>query len=147
MAFRFGLAAVLRFRESIEKREELALQQVQLQMAQTQHAIDALTAQIANAQQARNHAMREPLPAVHLQAMLLDADAAVERRKALQDALHKLEQLRVQRMQIYQAAHRGRQMLSDIRAREQEAYDQERVRLQQKVLDDIFGSRHQRGPS
>jgi flagellar export protein FliJ len=144
MAFRFGLATVLRFRESIEKREELALQQVQMQIARARREIDELSAQIAQAQRAREQAMREPLPAAHLQAMVRAAEAAAEQKKALQETLQNLEKLRIQRMQAYQAAHRGRQMLSDIQSRQQDAYERERERRQQKFLDDIFAARLQR---
>ncbi|HTV16380.1 MAG TPA: hypothetical protein VME68_16800 [Acidobacteriaceae bacterium] len=144
MAFRFSLATVLRFRESIEKREQLALQQVQLQIAQTRRAVDELTAQIARAEQIREETMREPVPAVHLQAMVRAAEAAAAHRKSLLENLQSLERLRVERMNAYQAAHRGRRMLSDIEMQQRGAYEQERTRQQQKFLDDIFVARLQR---
>jgi len=144
MGFRFPLATVLRFRESVEKREELELQQVQVQIAQTQRAIDELTEQIAQAQLTREQAMLEPVPAVHLQAMVRATEAASEQKKALLHSLKALNKLRAERLQAYQTAHRGRRMLSDIRTRQQDAFEQERARQQQKFLDDIFVARLQR---
>ena len=47
-------------------------------------------------------------------------------------------------MDVYQLAHRNRQMLTDMSTRQREAYDQERVRAEQKFLDDIFAARLQR---
>lgn len=144
MSFRFSLETVLRFRESVEKREELALQQVQMQLAQARRAVDEATAEIRRARQAREECLREPVPAAHLQAMVRAAEAAAERRKVLEQAVHVLEQQRAQRLEAYQAAHRGRQMLSDIRTRQRDAHDLEHTRRQQKFLDDLFGARHQR---
>ncbi len=145
MAFRFSLAAVLRFRESIEKREELALQALLLEMARIRREIEHLTAKIAGAQETRNQAMQQPLPAIHLQLMLKEMEALADRRKALTESLLTLDLECAKQTKRYQAAHRDRQMLSDMFARQREAYEQERTRAQQKFLDDIFAARAQRG--
>jgi flagellar export protein FliJ len=143
MAFRFPLAAVLRLRESIEQREERALQKIQLEMARVSHQIDQLTASIAKEQQAREQALKQPIPAVELQTMLWDAQAAVEKKKALIEALHALEEQRIQQMNVYQAAHRDHETLLNMAAEQRSAYELEQARAQQKFLDDIFiGRRH-----
>lgn len=144
MGFRFPLATVLRFRESVEKREELALQQVQAQIAQTRRAVEELSEQIAQAREAREHSMRDPVPAVHLQAMVRATEAATEQKKALLESLQALDKLRAERLQAYQTAHRGRRMLSDIRTRQHDEYEQARAARDQKFLDDIFAARLQR---
>ncbi|MGA7342231.1 MAG: flagellar FliJ family protein [Terracidiphilus sp.] len=141
MAFRFSLATVLRYRESIEEREERALQKFLLEIARIRHEIEQLTAGIAAKQQERYEAMQQPLPAFHLQTMLSEIDAALERRKALTALLEELERQRKKQMQIYQAAARDRKMLSDIFTRQRDAYEQERARTLQKFLDDIFVTR------
>jgi flagellar FliJ protein len=144
MAFRFSLATVLRFRESVEKREELALQKILLEMARVRREIERITADIAAAHEARNRAMQNPLPASHVQGMLNDAEVAKERRKNLLQALAGLEKQHQLQTQKYQASHRDRQMLSDMRARKQDVYEQERARATQKFLDDIFAARSHR---
>jgi len=144
MAFRFSLATVLRFRESVEKREELALQKLLLEMAAVRRDIENLTREIARAQAARNKALEQPLPAFQLQGMLQEIDRAVEKRKALLETLGRLEQQRKTQTANYRAAHRNREMLSDVAARQREAYDRGRERAQQKFLDDIFAARAQR---
>ncbi len=144
MAFRFSLATVLRFRESVEKREELALKKILLEIARARHEIDRLTAQIAAAHTARDQAMQNPQPASHMQGIVNDIEAATERRKNLHAALGALEKQRALQAGRYQAAHRDRQMLSDMRARQQDAYEQQRARAAQKFLDDIFAARAQR---
>jgi flagellar export protein FliJ len=144
MAFRFALATVLRFRESVEKREELALQKILLEMARVRREIERLTAEIAAAQEARNQAMQNPLPASHIQGMLNEMDAATERRKTLRESLESLERQYQLQTKKYQAAHRDRQMLSDMRTKQRDVYEQEHTRTMQKFLDDIFAARSHR---
>lgn len=141
MAFRFSLATVLRFRESVEKREELLLQKVLLGIARAHREIEQLNIAIAAAQDARNEAMQNPLPASHLLDVLNDIQAAVGRRNHLLDSLQTLDRQRVLQTQRYQAAHRERQMLSDIKTKQRDTYDQLQARTEQKFLDDIFIAR------
>jgi flagellar export protein FliJ len=145
MGFHFSLDTVLRFRESVEQKEELALRQIQLEIAGLRRTIQDVTAAIAHAQKARDKAMRQTMPAAHLQAMVSEAEAAVERKKKLVASLEELEQQHAEQLKEWQAAHRKRQMLSDMEARQFDAYELEQVKAQQKRLDDLFGSRHQRG--
>jgi flagellar export protein FliJ len=144
MAFRFPLATVLQLRESIEEREERALQKIQAEIVLVENQIEALTARIANAHRERERALLQPMPAAHLHAMLGDAHAAAEKRKALLDALRILDQQRDQQMQVYQAAHRDRETLTNMSDEQRELYEQEQARTQQKNLDDIFIARRQR---
>ena len=144
MAFRFTLASVLGFRESIERREDLALAKLQLEMARVRHEIDLVTEDLAAAQRRREESMRQPIPAAELQSMLRAADVAAERRKKLLESLAALEHQRVEQMRIYQTARRARQVLSDLRTQHRDTWEQEQARAQQKVLDDIFGSRSHR---
>jgi flagellar export protein FliJ len=135
---------VLRYRESLEKREEVALQKVQLEILQVRLQMQQLDKEIAGAQQSREAKLRETISAFQLQAMLDEVNTAVEQKRKLQEELEKLEQLRKERMKAYQAAHRSRQMLSDIRGRQQDAYELDAARRQQKVLDDLFATRRRR---
>jgi len=144
MAFRFPLATVLRFRESMEKREELVLQRILLEMAQVRREIERIAAEIAAAHNARNQAMQSPVPAAHLQGMLNDVEAAAERRTKLLQTLATLEQQHRLQATKYQAAHRDRQMLSDMKTKKRDMYEQERARATQKFLDDIFAARSMR---
>jgi flagellar FliJ protein len=144
MAFRFPLATVLRVRESMERREERALQRIQMEMARVSHEIGELTAQIAKRHEQREQALRQPMPAGELQTMLWDAQAAVERKKGLLAALHALEQERDRQLKVYQAAHRDHETLLNMAAEQRSAYELEQARKQQKFLDEIFMARHHR---
>jgi flagellar export protein FliJ len=144
MAFRFSLATVLRFRESVEKREELALQQIVLEIARTRLEIERLAGEITVRQEAMNKALQQPITAVRLQCLLNEANEIIERKKLMIESLVPLEQKRRAQMEAYQAAHRARQMLSDMEERQRDAYELERTRSEQKFVDDIFAARAQR---
>jgi flagellar export protein FliJ len=143
MGFRFPLSAVLRFRESLEKREELALQITQLEIARVGRRIDELAAKIARNQQSLESAMQSPLEAYHLQLMLSEVHATVEERANLLLTLEVLQQKREEQLNSYRIAHSGRQMLTDIFTQQRNAHEQKQLRTQQKLLDDIFAARSQ----
>jgi len=143
MAFRFSLATVLRFRESVEKREELALQKILLEMARVRREIEKIETTIAASHKARNEAMQETLPASIIQDMIRDIESAMARRNKLLESLRALDRQRAIQTQKYQTAHRDRQMLSDMQIKQRDLYDLERARAEQKVLDDIFAARAQ----
>jgi flagellar FliJ protein len=144
MAFRFSLATVLRLRESIERREERALQKIQMEMARVSRQIEELNAGIARARSERDEALRQTMPASHLQAMLGQTESAIEGRKALQATMAELEEQRQRQLKIYQAAHRDHETLIDMRNQQRDAYLRGQARMEQKYLDDIFiARRHQ----
>jgi len=144
MAFQFPLATVLRLRESIERREERALKKIQMEMAGASRQIEELDAAIARAQRERDGALREPMPASHLQAMLAQTALTIEGRKTLQATLRGLEEQRLKQLKVYQAAHRDHEMLIEMRKQQRNAYLLEQERMEQKYLDDIFIARRHR---
>jgi flagellar export protein FliJ len=144
MAFRFPLETVLQVRESVEKREELVLQRIQQEIAQVQQQIDDLDRKIADVLSAKKKALEQPVTANTLQALLSELNVASAAKQSRTQALNALEQQRAHQIKIYQAAHSGRQMLTDMREKQKSAYDQDQDRKQQKSLDDIFASRLQR---
>jgi flagellar FliJ protein len=144
MAFRFPLATVLRVRESVEQREERALQRIRLEMARVLRQIEELSAAIAKAHDAHLEALRRPISAGQLHSLLWEAQAAVEKRKALFPVLQTLEQQRDKQLKIYQAAHRNHETLIGMKNQQHAAYELKQARTQQKSLDDIFMARRHR---
>ena len=144
MAFRFSLATVLQVRESIEQREERALQQIQLEMARVLRQIEELSAAIAKARDIQEDALRQPVPAGYLHGLLWEAQAAEVRRKALLSTLQTLEVQRDKQMKIYQAAHRNHETLISMKRDQRNVYELEQARTQQKSLDDLFMARRHR---
>jgi flagellar FliJ protein len=144
MAFRFPLATVLRVKESLEKREERALQRIQLEMARVSHQMEELTEAAAKAHAARNQALLQAVPAGQLHTMLWEAQAAVEAKTALNITLQGLEEQRLKQMKVYLAAHREHETIINLFNEQRNAYELEQTRAQQKYLDDIFIARRHR---
>jgi hypothetical protein len=144
MGFRFSLLTVLRFRESVEKREELALQTTQLKIARVRRADEELAAKIAHKYASLELAMQRPLQAQLLQLMLSELNEVVEERQTLLLSLDILQQKRKEQLNSYRIAHSERQMLTDIFTQQRNAYEQKQLRAQQKMIDDIFAARSYR---
>ena len=83
MAFRFSLGTVLRFRGSMERREEIALKAILMEIARTRLQIEQLTAQIAVKQEALNKTMQQPLSAAQFRSLLSEVDVVLDRKRAL----------------------------------------------------------------
>jgi len=145
MAFRFPLATVLRVKEGLERREERALQRIQLEMARVSHQIEELTAAIERAHAARNQMLQQAVPAGQLHTMLWEARAAEDSKAALRVTLQGLEEQRLKQMKVYLAAHREHETMINLFNEQRNAYELEQTRVQQKYLDDIFIARRQRG--
>jgi len=144
MAFRFSLATVLRHRDNMEKREELELQRILMEIARTRLRIEQVARQIARAQAALEKTLEQPVAAADLQSRVFEIDALIDAKESLAESLAALERQRLLQMQAYQAAHRGRRMLSEMADRQRDLYEQDRARREQKFVDDIFAARARR---
>lgn len=145
MGFTFSLASVLRLRESIEQREELTLQKLQYEVERVRASIDTLSAQQALAKKQRDDALLASTEAYRLQDMELGIQRAEEAKREMLQALEAAKAACDRQRKAYQAARRNREMLSDLRVEQRDAWEQERARMQQKWLDDLFAARFQRG--
>jgi flagellar export protein FliJ len=138
------MASVLRFRESIEKREELALQKIQFEMSQVGLRIDELTEALAKASDEREEALRDWMQAYRLKDLQDEMKAAVETKRSLSEILVKLKSQHAAQMMVYQTARANRRMLTDLQKQQRAIWEHEQGRIEQKSLDDIFTSRMQR---
>jgi len=145
VAFHFTLEQVLRVRESIERREELALQRAEMEVARVRKRIEDLTEELAAVQRKREESLKQPMQAFLLQGFDADIHAITEARNTMQETLKIVQSQRDQQRKIYQAAHNGRQMLTDLEKQQRTEYEIGEVKAQQKKLDDLFAARIQRG--
>ena len=145
MGFRFTLASVLRFREGIEKREELSLQKVQFEVARVRRRIDDLTEELVKAGNEREEALQNWMQAFRLKNLQDEMNAAVEMRQTLLENLATLQKQSEEQMKIYQAARVNRRMLTDLQKQQRETWEQNQLRIEQKRMDDVFTARLQRG--
>ncbi len=145
MGFRFTLDSVLRFREGIEKREELALQKIQFEVARVRRRIDELTEELAKAGSEREDALQSWMQAFRVKDLQDEMNAAFETRQILKETLETLKSQRETQMKVYQAARTNRRMLTDLQKHKRELWEQGQHRIEQKRIDDVFASRAQRG--
>jgi flagellar export protein FliJ len=136
---------VLRFREGIEKREELALQKIQREAARVRRRIDELTEGLAKAGNEREDALQGWMPAFRLKDLQDEISAAVDARQVQLETLATLKSQGDEQMKVYQAARVNRRMLTDLQKQQREAWEQSQLRMEQKRMDDVFASRAQRG--
>jgi len=145
MGFRFTLDSVLRFRQGIEKREELALQKVQFEAARVRRRIDELTEELTRAGNEREEALQNSMQAFKLMNLQEEINAVIETRQALLETLAVLKSQSEAQMKVYQTARVNRRMLTDLQKQQREAWEQSQHRIEQKRMDDVFASRMQRG--
>lgn len=141
MVFRFPMASVLRWREGIEKKEELALQQVQFELTRVRNRIDEITEELAKASRDREEALQRWTQANELRGMQDEMNAAADARQILLETLATLKKQKEEQMAIYRAARVNRRMLTDLEEQQRETWEQEQVRADQKRLDDVFTAR------
>ena len=144
VSFRFPLAAVLLVRQNAKKREEQALQKIQVEIARIVNYLEELNGEIAKTHDARERAMQQPIPAATLHSFVQRVQTIMEAKKTNLHLLQVLELERERQMKAYQAADRDLETVVEMFNEQREAHDQEQDRAEQKGLDDIFVARHQR---
>jgi len=141
MSFRFSLAAVLRLRESVERREYLALEKIHQQIAQLQAAAARLDQEFQTQAQVRAAALSRGTPAYHLQC-LAECERELQRRiETLASKLQELELQRQQQQQAYDQARQKHELLRGVRQRQLDAYQRDASRREQKNQDELFLAR------
>ncbi len=138
MRFQFSLEAVLRVRESIEKREEEALHKIHTEIALLTHQIKEHRANMLNTRMNQEKELRATVPAGQLHTMIWEQQSAREKLQVMQQRLGFLEKQRGEQLIVYHAAHRNCEMLTEMRERQHQDYLVSQSREQQKRLDDLF---------
>lgn len=145
MSFQFSLAAVLRYRESIEQREYFALEKTQQEIARTEACIEHSERQCAKATQDRVAELAKGTRAADVRTAY-EYQTSLEQQLELFRAL--LQELKLkwrQQLASYTAARRNRETLEKLREKQLDAYTREQAKREQSVMDDIFLARRGRG--
>lgn len=141
MTFRFPLATLLRLREIAELREERLLEQILAQIAEGRRTLVDLAERRLSLIQQRERSLQNSTSAFNLTDSYVHVRAVERMEKDGREQVAKLLALRDQQMKIYEAAHRDRDLLSDMRLGQKEAFQKVRTRQEQNAMDDSFGSR------
>jgi flagellar export protein FliJ len=143
MAFRFSLESVLRYRESLEKVEEIALHKIVQEIAGTTLQLQKIEDEQQLLRDQRERDLAQGLPAAYLQDLSLQELQLLTGAEKIRTRLLELESNRVQQLAIYQQAQQAREILSEVRKQKHESYLVELRRQEQKGLDELFLARLQ----
>jgi flagellar export protein FliJ len=145
MPFQFPLAAVLKYRESIERMEYLALETIQLEIARTEAHISQVDDWRRLASEHRAAELARGVASIHVQGAY-EHELALERyRDLLQNTLKELRKNLQQHLKTYEVAHQKREILDQLRGRQLDSYNRSQAKRQQSILDDLFLARRNRG--
>jgi len=145
MSFKFPLAAVLRYRESIEQREYYALESTQQEIVRADTRIHQIEQDCAKATQDRAAELAKGTRAADVEAAYEYQNALELQLKAVRALLQELKMKWRQQLASYTEARRNRETLEKLREKQLEAYNREQAKREQSVMDDVFLARRGRG--
>ncbi len=148
MAFRFPLQALLRFRESFERRERQRLEAITGEVLKARQQREQAKMDRANASIQLQTKLRQGITAAEMQFELACDRARVRQIAAMNDRLVKLEDLRRRQLEVFRKAQQQRKILENLRERQFAAYRLVQSRREQQQMDDRFLITHaaQRAP-
>jgi flagellar export protein FliJ len=138
MPFRFSLQSLVRFRQSVERHEQIQLEIANLKVSDMCGKLKSLeqTRDLRNEHQ--RHGLNVGLTGAELQFDLLCNSALASYRKNLEKELAQLEKLRDQQYEVFRQARLQREILASVRDGQLREYRAEKIRRDQRSLDDLF---------
>ena len=144
MPFQFSLAAVLRYRESLEQREYLVLEKLQQEVALLERKVHQIEQACLAATQDRKVQLAQGMRAADLQSAYRYQVALEKQRELLRTQMQEARLKWQRQLQSYKTARRKRETLDHLRSHQLAAYRQQQAKREQNTLDDIFLSRRGR---
>jgi len=144
MSFQFPLAAVLRYRESLEQQEYVALEKIQQEIIRIEMRMREVDDDCSTAVQTRSAKLAQGIPAAEVEFAYEYLRALEQQREALRVLLQNARMQWRQQLACYQLARRNRETLEILREKQLNAYNRQRTKREQAVLDDIFLARRGR---
>ncbi len=144
MSFQFPLAAVLRYRESIEQREYLALEKIQQDVVRVELRISQVDSDWLAAIRERTADLAHGTRAAVMQSGYEYERVLEQERERLRGQWQELKLKWRQQLASYELARRNRETLEKLRKKQLDAYNQERAKREQAVVEDLFLARRRR---
>jgi flagellar FliJ protein len=138
MPFRFSLQALLRFRESLERRERLRLEIVTRDVVQARQQCEQAKQERKKGLVELAKKLREGMTGAELHFELACDRTRVRRLAALKQQLLRLEDLQRRQLEAYRKAQQQRKILENLRDRQLAAYRLLQNRRAQQLLDERF---------
>lgn len=141
MPFQFSLSALLRLRLSFERREELRLAGATQALAKCDQQLADLAGQEIAFREQLLEAMRPGAPGAELRFQQACLDSAAHSRQQLLGQRQQLVEALERQRRAFQLARRDREILEELRDRQQHEWTVEQDRRSQQSLDDLFAAR------
>jgi flagellar export protein FliJ len=144
MAFHFPLEALLRLRATQTRQEEIRLESLSQRLIATRQQREVLKQQQCAYQQAMLDDLRQAAEASELHLRLVGQRGLVQVERRLEQALLELQRAWQEQEKKYLAARQREEVLKSVRQDQLDAYREDERRREQRVVDDLFLSRHGR---
>jgi flagellar protein FliJ len=144
MSFQFPLAAVLRYRESLEQREYFALERLQQEVTRVEQSIRQVQGDCSTATQNRAAELAQGIRGAEVKTAYDYQSALEQQLEGLQALLQQLKIKWRQQLATYDLARRNRETLEKLREKQLDAYSREQAKREQAVIDDLFLARRGR---
>ena len=145
MAFQFPLAAVLRYRQSIEQREYFALERMQQDVARVEQWILQVETESTVAIESRIAELARGTHAAEIRSAFDYQKSLAQRADELRLLLLELKAKWRQQLACYEQARRNRETLDKLREKQLETYNRDLIKREQAMIDDLFLARRRRG--
>ncbi len=138
MAFQFSLAALLRFRKSLEQQQEIRLLEANQKVADLLRAMEQVDRALAGVAAHDAHELKSGVPAAELHFDLLRRGVLRQWQESLEKELAAARVHQMQQRQAFQQAWRQREVVDTLRREQAHTYEQEQARREQRRLDHLF---------
>ena len=138
MAFRFPLAAVLRVRESLERKEQLILEQCYNRLHELQLQLARLDEQKQSWRRRYEEQLIESTIGIHVHVLIEERQYAERQREELLRLITDVQEKLKQQMARYRAVRQQREIVSELRSQGLEKYRRLELLQEQKSRDDLF---------
>lgn len=138
MAFRFPLAAVLRVRESLERKEQLILEQCYNRLHELQLQLARLDEQKQSWRRRYEEQLIESTIGIHVHVLIEERQYAERQREELLRLIADVQEKLKQQMARYRAVRQQREIVSELRSQGLEKYRRLELLQEQKSRDDLF---------
>jgi flagellar export protein FliJ len=146
MAFHFTLAAVLRYRQSLEEREEQRLHGLLAQRATLLQELDQSRDARLHLQTAtRRHLQQSAVPAAEIQFVVAQINGLERQLAVLQSRQLKIEAEIARQTACYRQERQKREVLESLRELQLRDYRVRQQRREQAMLDELHLLRRGRG--
>lgn len=145
MAFHFALAAVLRVRESMERREQMALDQCYRQLYSIQKQLAEADARLSRLRSGYESSLAGGTRAGELQCLAGERARIEGRRVEILKQLAEGQQRLRQQLERYRTARRQREVVTELRRSARREWIRNEAVREQRFADDLFLLRRQHG--